>query len=249
VFPLVPKRLLCETGRRLGVYNAPGKGGGMARIGNDASIRRRARWRSVLTVVGALIVFTTFVVNEWKVDKKKDVLVTVENASTKFDLLEAIKFVQFRVDQLARAAKSGDEDMYALNTDAIRETQEDLDVISGLLAKVPNDGDASSLAELKDQFDAAKNNAEKNEPSDSQNQEQIDAAQKATDALINVNRKVIDLHRQVIADAKSSYSQLESSFNSWKKFSVALYVVGWGVGLAGRLIGGGDTSSSEENEE
>jgi hypothetical protein len=200
----------------------------------------------MFAVFGALIVFATFIVNEEKIERKKGILETIDSASTKFDLLGAIGKVQFRVDQLARAGTSGSEHDYTLNADAISLTQSDLDAIEDLLSKVPIERDKETLESLQGEFESAHDNALRNEPSDSGSEADFQAANDATDALISVSGKVTDLKDQVITDAKASYSQMERNFEYWRMISIALYLLGWGMGLVGTFIA--DTGASPSLE-
>lgn len=216
------------------------------------------RHRRFLTFLGALIVFTTFIVKEGLREQLKDLASSIDSAESVFVIrndgnatVRWLQRLQEQIDWIAEKIKlkgttySGDMIERAhSSSEIIGQVHESLttslDNISRLIEKIPHQEASKSeveklqkeLQELRDHrtaFELAFNR----EPS-------MDLVWKLGALLVSTQKlsdEIRDLARDVLENAEKARVRRERvvSITTWASY--ALYTLGWGLGLLGRIYG------------
>jgi hypothetical protein len=213
--------------------------------------------RRLVTFIGALIVFVTFVIKDGLREQLKDLVSSIDSAESVFAIRNDtattamwLQRLQEQVDWIAEKIKlkgtsySGDmvERMHS-SLEIINEVHESLDVslgnISQLLEKVP--GQQQNEKKHKEIEDRLRDLREQREALLMIfTREPMSILWKIA-PLLSETQKASDDTRQfakdVLAEATKERKQRERVVNATTWTSYVLYTLGWGLGLAGRVYG------------
>jgi hypothetical protein len=218
-----------------------------------------------LTLLGALIVFITFVVKDGLRERLKDLVSSIESAQNVFAIRNDtaitstwLQRLQEQVDWVAEKIKlrgtsyAGDvvEQTHS-SLEITNEVHESLAVslgnISSLMEKVPGQRDNEAryedlnkeLTNLREQHDVLAQLFVR---------QPMDIVWKIA-PLLNDTQKASDetraLAKDVLATASEARKKREKMMNFVTWLSYVLYTLGWGLGFAGRLYGVNDLSGAE----
>lgn len=197
--------------------------------------------KEAMTVVGALIVFVTFLVNESKLETYRDLADSIDRAHGESLIRKDIRKIDFGVDsanyalkfvldELGQRTRRNAKELAEVEADeeslilAMRHydviyTTHSLRESAALLEKLPaNSKLADRLNQLKEHLGASSEDFErligKSYPA-------------ATDELSSDVFKFAEEQDKYYADKR----------DQWKRWSIVLYTVGWGLSLSGKFIG------------
>ena len=221
--------------------------------------------RRLVTFIGALIVFVTFIVKDGLREQLKDLVSSIDSAESVFAIRNDatttamwLQRLQEQVDWIAEKIKlkatsySGDMvERTHSSLEIINEVHESLGVsldnISKLVEKVPGQKQSiqkveeikKRLQELRDQHDVLVQIFTR---------EPMGVIWKLAPLLSETQKTSDDtrlLARQVLATAVTARKQREEVVGVATWASYVLYTLGWSLGLAGRLYGVDDAEMAE----
>jgi len=221
------------------------------------------RRRRALTIVGALIVFATFIVKEQIRDYLKDLRDSIAGADSLYTLERDIGTVEIRMVQIDEeiAAVSARQKIAAAGsptvlqypreiktaTAMIRERdaalQADFDRLSGLAEKLVFGRDAlrDPLARMSDAVskchEATERKLRELESQDPKDAATLGFLQLDVGYLLIAEAPVLAAGGAVLEQAKKEEEWLEAAYSWCNLISFLLYLLGWGLGLYGALSG------------
>lgn len=221
--------------------------------------------RRLMTFTGALIVFVTFVVKDGLREQLKDLVSSIDSAENVFAIRNDtattatwLQRLQEQVDWIAEKIKlkgtsySGDmvermHSSFEITNEMHESLAVSLDNISQLLEKVP--GQQQNEKKHKEIEDRLRDLREQREALLTIfTREPMSILWKIA-PLLNETEKASDDTRQlakdVLAEAAKERKQREKIVNVTTWTSYVLYILGWGLGLAGRVYGVGGIEGGE----
>lgn len=214
----------------------------------------------LLTFVGALIVFFTFVIKEGLREHLKDLVDSIDSAQTFYTVRSDSQNLSAKLSDLqqhladledevsSRNNKSGDgsQDDPAIRTGAVKSALDALEVsldnMSHLAGKLPEAPTyEKTIAALQQKIDQTYSTLEE----DVSSQEGLDEFRQTPETEIEARARLLS-HQvdsaasALLQDAGKEQARREHYFEVCTWISYGLYVIGWGVGLLGRILGVGE---------
>ena len=223
--------------------------------------RQRQNKRSLsFTLIGAFIVFTTFIVKEAVGDHFKESAESINfaeqsyrNAMNTAIVAKEVVDAQFQLSRSQGPAQAGGDVRKDVTPelDSVRLNLFLLDNLNELNEKLPNNdalraelnGHRATLQHLETTLTAL--SLLFSSPKF--------VTKEREDQLLDARKKVWNEHWQFIIPtgqailnrAHALKEQREHFYQRWKTLSYVLYAIGWGIGLFGKLLGVGDIGGGE----
>jgi hypothetical protein len=220
------------------------------------SDRKSSWWGKALTILGALIVFVTFIVKDGIADHLKEVTDALHSAENTFvvrssenELAERVNAIDETVAELYAMQKAGDDQSMLHVTNLVitkhtmdrshRNESEELDSLSTVIEILPQ-GPQRNSQEKQFADDIAQQGAEL---------AQLDAAPVTDESWIKLNafdlefrlfKEQVNLTKfadLILAQARQARKFEEKRLRVATYASYGLYMLGWGLALSGRLFG------------
>jgi len=211
------------------------------------------RHKKLLSLLGALLVFVTFVVNDWwkeRVKSQRDVIDSAENGYRSAEEFASVRKqivdLEYQVEDLQVAARHQSvlaESSVITNIDARNLTDKIRIAMDRLNDQLPNNEKAKeSLQERRTKLEAldvelrqllllAMSEKRREDP-------------RLSTELREMKNQVwkqywimFPLGTELIADAEALKAEREQKLRVVNSISYALYLLGWGLGVAGQLLG------------
>jgi hypothetical protein len=201
-------------------------------------------------VLGALIVFVTFVVKEGLRDRGKDLLASVESAQTTFVMRSDVEDLRLQLRSLQRSIRTtGGESMEVERYNTIAQAQfwvqhglsASLDNTSRLLQRLPNNQrDTAQLKDFRQRLDKLRE-AHDAPPADLDNpshisEQEISRQLKIGSDLGRLSTQVRIFERQVLEQAERLAEKEEQKYNLYTLLSYGFFSLGWGLALMGKIF-------------
>jgi hypothetical protein len=223
---------------------------------SNASKTSKARTTAarILPIVGALIVFLTYMIHDVLRDNLKDKAGALSNAREQYQamLMSTINIENqiylaqaIATDTRQKQDSMGNPAFLEANVAKVDAELQEM-AWAPLLKEMPNDRKyqpqldeiISMTAKLEDML----NKREADDKAGKHSEVSDDALKKAGDEL---KSKVQGEHDRILLDAVAATESAEQKYSFYNTFSIALYVIGWGLGFLGILLGGDKLAGSE----
>jgi hypothetical protein len=216
-----------------------------------------------VTILGALIVFVTFITKDAIRENLKDLNSSLAEADNLFTLQEDIGLVQLHLVKVEEniieiaAKQSASDSKRAATRDyavEIRNTlsrmkdrdaalQDEFDRISRLVGRMPVSKSAAvrgSFAKMQEEISIFHREAEDKEKEVSEGAQDADALDEARAGLVFLlagEVPIIRMGSQVLDLARKEERDIEAAYQRYTRLAFVLYALGWSLSLYGTLSG------------
>ena len=204
---------------------------------------------SLLVYAGALIVFVTFIVKEGIAERYKDSVAVLDDARSFFGLREDIVRLRRLIADVATIDVPKPKAIVqavTMENESHGYVEDDIESISQFINRIEG-GERFShrLDVLRQEFlEMAKRDQDMQDElwgTNGKTRKPLDEIEAALQAKIPDNTRFFEEYRQLKSDlmdtAKRERDRNERLYKASKWTAIALYTIGWGLGLRGKLYG------------
>jgi hypothetical protein len=209
----------------------------------------------ILPIVGALIVFLTYMIHDVLRDNLKDKAGALSNARQQY---QSLLMSTINIENQIYLAQAIDTDtkqkQVSMSNPAFLEAtvakvDAELQELAWapLVKEMPNDrklyqSQLDEIIPMKANLEDMLKKRESDDKAGKRSDVPDDALKRAGDEL---RAKVQGEHDRILLDAVAATDRAEQKYSFYNTFSIALYVIGWGLGFLGILLGGDKLAGSE----
>jgi deoxyribodipyrimidine photolyase len=221
---------------------------------SKASKARTASAR-ILPIVGALTVFLTYMIHDVLRDNLKDKAEALSHAREQYQfmLMNTINvenqiYLAQAIDTDTRQKQDSMGNPAFLEA-TVAKVDAELQEMgwAPLIKEMPNaknlyQPQLDKIVELKETLENMLNKRAADDKAGKRSEVSDSDLKKARDEL---KLKVESVHTSIVWDASKALEFAEQEYSFYNNFSIALYVIGWGLGFLGIILGFGEPAGSE----
>jgi hypothetical protein len=216
----------------------------------------------LITIVGAIVIFVTFLIKEWYGDNLKDLKQSIDSGQAIFVLQNENRTVQQRLSWLwittsntytnvltpirpdpSKITLQAEESQSQFTLDSINRMKDQFDATERLLKNVPHEQSKDDqLKALQQRYNTASSNFHEFKMSGSSTPQA--ELEQGFRAILVIEREVLfiedDLDKfstDFFKDSHKVQEEKERDFDRAQYASIVLYAMGWSLALLGKLFG------------
>jgi hypothetical protein len=235
----------------------------LAKPSDKSSLRTWLRDHDrLMTILGALIIFATFLLRDWYAESLKDIKDSVDTAQATFVLQRENRTIQERLSWIfsltsvtytnvltvprpnpGKITLVAEEVQYQFTFDSINRMRDQLDALDRLFAHVPHSrGDDQKLTSLRSRYIALSLQYRSYiQPGSSTPQPELESAFNTIVQLkltaLSIENDLDNFSSAFLAYGQTVLAKDEASLDKARRWSHALYALGWSLALFGKLFG------------